>query len=82
MLIRPDHVAGRDSEFLHPALIEVADKAGLGADYLKCVDQLRSAASLIFDLIEVAHISTAQGDLAAAWLGPGSLCRAGLEIGR
>lgn len=51
--LRVKRLEERESEFLHPALIEEADKAGLGKLYLAKIEELRKVVALINGLSEV-----------------------------
>ena len=51
--VRLEFINGRESEFLHPALIEAAEKMGLGKLYVQKIAELRAVAELMFGLANV-----------------------------
>jgi hypothetical protein len=51
--LRLKRINERESEFLHPAIVEAADRIGLGKLYLKKIAELRAVTDLIFGLREV-----------------------------
>jgi hypothetical protein len=52
--LRVKHIGERESEYLFPALVEAAEKAGLFADYVECVARLSDAAGWVFGLAALA----------------------------
>jgi hypothetical protein len=51
--LRLSRLNRRESEFVHPALIEVAEELGLGKLYLKKIAELREVTEIIFGLSKV-----------------------------
>ena len=52
--LRVAHLSGREEEFLHPALVEIADEVGLGKLLLRKIGELRAVCELMNGLAHIA----------------------------